>query len=213
VIRAATAILVAALTLPAMAAELPSYAQPSGATADEQSIAGTIDGFSGRYGMTLRDDRGYVDRLQLHPGTLILPTGLRLEIGMHVTIRGHADGDVFDVDEIDAPDAYASPGYGSSMPYAEPVPYGFYGYPYGYYGYPYGYYPYYVPAPVYIVPNPVGPAPQPQPTTGHQWRRTLSAPPARSAAPRQRATTQRATAPQQRHATASGHSETNATRR
>ena len=94
-------------------AQEPSYA------VRQAQIVGTVRSFDGQYTMYVRDERGYLDRVQLHQGTIINPTGLTLEGGMHVTVYGRADGPVFLADEIDTP--YRA------------VPY--YGYPYAY-GYP-----------------------------------------------------------------------------
>ncbi len=51
----------------------------------------------------LRDDRGHVDNVRLHQGTVINPTGLTLASGMSVTIYGHNRGSVFAANEIDTP--------------------------------------------------------------------------------------------------------------
>jgi hypothetical protein len=73
--------------------------------------------------MEIADVNGYTDRIQLHQGTIINPTGIRLAPGMSVTILGHNSGHLFLANEIDTP-------YQSQGPYA----YGPYPYPY----YPYG---------------------------------------------------------------------------
>ncbi len=80
--------------------------------------------------MQVRDDRGFVDNVQLHPGTVINPTGIRLAPGMAVTIYGVNRGSFFAAGEIDTP--YDS--YGAIPVY----PYGSYAYPV----YPYAVYPY-----------------------------------------------------------------------
>jgi hypothetical protein len=96
---------------------LPSYARPAGET-----IKGTISGFDGSYTMYVRDVRGYVDHVTLHQGTIINPTGIRLQPGFSVTIYGRASGSTFMADQIDTP-------------YRTVYAYPYYGYPY-YYGYP-----------------------------------------------------------------------------
>lgn len=97
-----------------------AQAQPSYAV-HQDSITGTVRSFDGQYTMYVRDNRGDLDRVQLHQGTIINPTGLTLQGGMRVTVYGRAAGRVFLADEIDTP--YRN------MPY--------YGYPYGYpYRYP-----------------------------------------------------------------------------
>jgi hypothetical protein len=99
--------------------QMPSYARHAGET-----IKGTISRFDGQWTMYVRDDRGYVDNVSLHQGTVINPTGVRLSPGFRVTVIGHNAGSTFVADEIDTP--YRS--YGYAYPY----------YPYPYYG-PYAY--------------------------------------------------------------------------
>jgi hypothetical protein len=102
---------------------MPSYAVGKGET-----IKGTVSGFNGTYTMYVRDVRGYIDNVTLHQGTIINPTGIRLQSGYPVTIYGRTSGSTFLADQIDTPYRIVS-GYG-------------YGYP-GYYGYPYYPYPAY----------------------------------------------------------------------
>jgi len=104
---------------------LPSYAKPGYATS-EQTIRGRVTIVNGTY-MEIADTNGYTDRIQLHQGTIINPTGIRLAPGMTVTIMGHTSGTMFLANEIDTP-------YQSGPDYA--------------YG-PYPYYPVYGP-PVYF---------------------------------------------------------------
>lgn len=99
---------------------VPSYAQPN----REERIKGVVVAFDGRYALKVRDQRGYVDNVRLHQGTVINPTGLTLQSGMSVTIYGEPNGRVFDANEIQTPYNYA-PG-----PVAVPV----YPYPYPYWG-------------------------------------------------------------------------------
>jgi hypothetical protein len=118
---------------PADTGATPSYATaPTYGSADE-TIHGRIATFDGTYGLQVRDDRGFVDNVQLRPGTIINPTGLRLAEGMTVTIHGVNRGNVFAANEIDTP--YQSYGFDYG-----PYPYGFYPYPaYPFYGgYPWG---------------------------------------------------------------------------
>jgi hypothetical protein len=114
----------AAAATPALAgpSDMPSYAT------GEESIRGRIASFDGKYHLELRDDRGFVDRVSLHDGTVINPTGLRLSPGQSVTILGHNTGATFEANEIDTPYAH----YGGVYPvYGYPYPaYGYYGYPY-----------------------------------------------------------------------------------
>lgn len=108
----------------AQPAKLPSYAS------GEEVIRGRIAFIDGKYHLRVRDDRGFVDNVTLHDGTVINPTGLRLSPGQSVTIMGHNGGKSFAANEIDTP--YANYGYPA---YAYPP------YPYGYYPYPYPPYP------------------------------------------------------------------------
>jgi hypothetical protein len=126
-------IALAAATLPLGAlaqsggsAEPPAAAPPpSYGTADE-SIHGRVESFDGAYSLQVRDQRGYVDNVRLHQGTVINPTGLRLVPGMVVTIHGENRGSAFAANEIDTP--YQS--YGFAYPYGYPA------YPYPGYAYP-----------------------------------------------------------------------------
>lgn len=119
----------------------PSYARPSYGSADE-TIHGTVSAFDGAYALRVRDDRGFIDNVQLRPGTVINPTGLRLAPGMTVTIHGTNGGSTFAAAEIDTPYQTYGATFGAVPvdPYAYPVyPYAVYPvYPYPVYGYPYG---------------------------------------------------------------------------
>jgi hypothetical protein len=119
---------------------IPAAAQPAGLPSyatGEESIRGRITSFDGKYNLQLRDDRGFVDNVSLHDGTIINPTGLRLASGQSVTILGQNSGKTFEANEIDTP--YSSYGL---VPYAAPgYAYGYPVYGYGYYGYPYRAYP------------------------------------------------------------------------
>jgi hypothetical protein len=109
-----------ALALPfaASAQGAPSYAEPPSYASHEEQIQGRIVSFDGQYDLRVRDSRGFVDRVRLHQGTVINPTGLTLAAGMSVTILGNSGGNVFNANVIDTP--YQTV-YG-------------YGYPYPYYG-------------------------------------------------------------------------------
>ncbi len=111
----------AAAPLAAQAQDEPSYAQPQYAQADAQ-IRGRIASFDGGYNLTVRDERGYIDNVQLHDGTIINPTGLTLAPGMIVSILGYNAGPYFDANEVDTPYTY----YGGSPYYG--------GHPWNYYG-------------------------------------------------------------------------------
>lgn len=116
----------------AHAAPLPSYAT------SEESIKGTISSVPSKYKILVRDDRGYVDDVTLHDGTVINPTGLTLAPGQTVTILGRNAGSTFRANQIDTPYSERS-GITYAYPYITDNAYGApyaYGYPYDY-GYPY----------------------------------------------------------------------------
>jgi hypothetical protein len=96
------AVAAAALIAPiaASAQTDPSYAQ---AAVQDEQVRGRIAGFDGGYSLTVNDDRGYVDTVQLHQGTIINPTGLTLQSGMVVSILGYNAGSYFAANEIDTP--------------------------------------------------------------------------------------------------------------
>jgi hypothetical protein len=89
----------------AAVADLPSYA-----TGDE-TIRGTIVALTGKYALTLQDERGFEDSVTLRDGTAIGPAGLTLQPGDTVTILGHAAGTTFEADAINVDDAEGSSGY------------------------------------------------------------------------------------------------------
>jgi hypothetical protein len=95
--------LIAALTLTAPLAAgaqtTPSYAESGG----DAQIRGRVVDFDGGFGLRVRDDRGYIDNVQLHPGTIINPTGLTLAPGMVVSVLGYNAGSSFAANEIDTP--------------------------------------------------------------------------------------------------------------
>lgn len=103
----------------AAAQEMPSYAQP---VPQDQQIRGRIASFDGGYNLTVRDDKGYLDNVRLHQGTIINPTGLTLAPGMIVSILGYNAGPFFAANEVDTPYTFT---YG--------VPY-YYGHPWWYWG-------------------------------------------------------------------------------
>jgi hypothetical protein len=128
--RSTIAALVAALLIAgpvAASAQDPSYAQPaSGGGGGDAQIRGRIVNFDGGYSLQVRDDKGYVDSVQLHPGTIINPTGITLAPGMVVSVLGYNAGSSFDANEVDTPYTY----YGGS-PYYEGHPWNYYGDSYG----------------------------------------------------------------------------------
>ncbi|MHB8433816.1 MAG: hypothetical protein ACYC8W_10855 [Candidatus Tyrphobacter sp.] len=108
---------IAFLCAPAQAQNYP-YGNGYGYGGGGQTIAGTITWFDGRYSLLVRDQQGYVDRVEMHQGTVINPTGLTLRPGMRVTIYGVSYGQVLAANEIDAAFGYRyGPGYGYGRGY------------------------------------------------------------------------------------------------
>jgi hypothetical protein len=107
----------------------PQYGQPQGET-----IHGRIYSINATFNITVTDDNGYMDNVDLHQGTIINPTGLTLAPGMEVTIAGYGNGSAFEAMEIDTPYSYAGPA---------PVPI-YYGPGWWYPGFGYGYGPSFV---------------------------------------------------------------------
>jgi hypothetical protein len=102
----------------AASADTPSYANPAMPGTD--TIRGTIAAVNGKYNISVRDERGFIDNVTLHDGTIINPTGLTLAPGQTVTIDATANGQTLMANEIDTPYVYLA------YPYAW--------YPYGYAG-------------------------------------------------------------------------------
>jgi hypothetical protein len=88
------------IPLGAQAQSLPSYASPA---TREETIRGTISSFDGQYSMRVHDDRGFLDNVLLHQGTVINPTGLRLQPGMRVAITGYNNGPTLAANVINTP--------------------------------------------------------------------------------------------------------------
>ncbi len=118
-LAAVAAVTLGSIALPASAQEqLPSYATGPA----DQTVRGVVSGFDGKYVLFVRDDRGFTDRIQLRDGTIINPTGLRLQQGMRVSVMGIPSGNSFLANQIDTPYHY--------VPVAYPYPYGWAPYPY-----------------------------------------------------------------------------------
>jgi hypothetical protein len=66
-------------------------------------VSGRVTWFDGRFDLQVRDDRGFIDNVQLRQGTVINPTGLTLRTGMPVQIRGRNRGFVLGAEQIDSP--------------------------------------------------------------------------------------------------------------
>jgi hypothetical protein len=99
---------------------LPSYA--TSPTSGDGQIRGRILSFDGGYVATVTDEKGYVDNVRLHQGTIINPTGLTLAPGMTVSVLGYDDGSYFSANEIDTPYTYYT-----GIPYYDGHPWDYYG--------------------------------------------------------------------------------------
>jgi hypothetical protein len=95
-----SAALVAILGVPAgaNAASVHAAAKP-----DTMTIRGVVSAIDGKWTLTVHDDRNFIENIALHPGTVIEPTGLRLEPGMRVSVLGYQDNANFDADKILGP--------------------------------------------------------------------------------------------------------------
>ena len=92
-----------AAPIAAQAQDVPSYASGAQPADGEENIHGRVASFDGAYTMTVRDERGFIDNIQLHQGTIINPTGITLQPGMSVTIYGVNRGSLLAANEIDTP--------------------------------------------------------------------------------------------------------------
>jgi hypothetical protein len=120
-----------------LALPLAAQAQSAADGSQDEVIHGTIASLEGQYTIYVHDQRGFVDTVRLHDGTIINPTGLTLAPGQSVEIHGRTDGHVFDANEIDTPyneDAAADNSAGYSTDDAPP-PAPVYVAPYPYYSY------------------------------------------------------------------------------
>jgi hypothetical protein len=99
--------------------DVPSYAE---APPQDEQIRGRIVSFDGAYSLQVRDERGFIDNVQLHQGTIINPTGLTLAPGMIVSILGYNSGSFFGANEIDTPYTFDA-----GVPYYAGHPWDYYG--------------------------------------------------------------------------------------
>ena len=120
---AALAAAIIAAPVAAAAQDAPSYAQPPqpAQSADEQ-IRGRVASFDGAYALSVRDERGFIDNVRLHQGTIINPTGLTLAPGMTVSVIGYNNGSYLSANEIDTPYQYDG-----GVPYYAGHPWDYYG--------------------------------------------------------------------------------------
>jgi hypothetical protein len=116
----AVAASIAVITLPSVGLAQAQEPMPSYATTKVETIRGTVSSFNGTYTMYVRDVRGYIDNVTLHKGTIINPTGIRLQPGFAVTISGRTSGSTFLADQIDTPYRVV---YGYGYPYYPYYPY------------------------------------------------------------------------------------------
>jgi hypothetical protein len=121
----ATILSIAALSAPLAAiaqqvpaaAPAPSYARPNNLNGEE-SIKGRVISFDGKDNLQVNDERGFIDAVELHQGTVINPTGLALHPGMAVTILGYNRGRTFAANEVDTP--YQTYGFEPAYPVYAP---------------------------------------------------------------------------------------------
>jgi hypothetical protein len=103
---------------------MPSYAAPAPA-GDQETIHGHIASVDDVDTLHVSDDRGFIDSVQLQPGTIINPSGTQLQPGMIVTIAGVSRGSVFAANRIDisaAADAAPAVAGVPPMPPVQPAP-------------------------------------------------------------------------------------------
>jgi hypothetical protein len=122
ILTGALAALMLLAPLAAGAQDVPTYAQPPAPSSADIQIRGRISSFDGMYALSVRDEKGYIDNVQLHQGTIINPTGLTLEPGMIVSILGYNAGNYVDANEIDTPYTYYS-----GVPWYAGHPWNYYG--------------------------------------------------------------------------------------
>jgi hypothetical protein len=126
-VAAAVIALAAVFPIRAHAQTVPSYADGASTTANgEENVHGRVVSFDGAYNMQVRDNRGYVDNVELHQGTIINPTGITLQPGMVVSVLGYNSGSYLAANEIDTPYTFYS-----GIPYWEGHPWNYYGPTYG----------------------------------------------------------------------------------
>ena len=97
-------------TLSVASAQTPAQVPPGNAPAvSDQTIKGRIVAIKDPFHIVVRDDKGAVENVTLHRGTIINPTGLTLAAGMRVSIMGYAADNAFAANEIDTPYTYRGP--------------------------------------------------------------------------------------------------------
>jgi len=122
----------AAQLVPSNAYAIPDEMQNQADQSENQAgtITGEIASVDGPFNIRVADDDGFLDEVQLHPGTVIIPAGLQFAVGMHITVEGYVDDDgLFQATQVDAEYPYAG----------EPPPPAYYGPGWWYPGFDYGY--------------------------------------------------------------------------
>ncbi len=107
-------IVTSSLIVATLAIPLAASAAMTDNNTSTQMVSGVIRSIDGKYGLTVRDNRGSLDSVTLHKGTIINPTGAELRQGLPVTIIGRAGGSSFDADTINAPANAANQSIGSN---------------------------------------------------------------------------------------------------
>jgi len=156
---AAAAAGAAALPRAAAAQAIPSYGRAE-TQAQDETVHGVIESVDDAWHVTLRDDRGFFDTIQLRPGTILNPRGVRLVPGMIVTIVGYNGGATLVAIEIDTDETTAV---------ADDV---YYGDGWWYPGYDYGWGPSFLGAAVIFVGGGGGSGSGPRPPAPHPYRCT-----------------------------------------
>ena len=82
---------------------------PPGAGQDGHTLCALVSSIDGKYGLTVRDERGALESVTLHQGTIIDPTGFELKAGTPVYIVGSIVRGTFDADRIETPLTPARP--------------------------------------------------------------------------------------------------------
>ncbi len=75
---------------------------PGGAGEDGHTLCAVVRSIGSKYGLIVRDERGALQSVTLHQGTIIDPTGFGLKPGTPVYIVGSVVGGTFDADRIQA---------------------------------------------------------------------------------------------------------------
>ncbi|HYZ15764.1 MAG TPA: hypothetical protein VE591_05155 [Candidatus Acidoferrum sp.] len=96
------------LSVAAIAAALALPVGASAATlqptqAPNTIVRGIIASVNGTSDLTVYNGEGFTENVELHKGTIIAPTGLQLQPGMHISVLGYQAGTAIDADRITGP--------------------------------------------------------------------------------------------------------------